>query len=46
MMTRDEAQPADGQPRPTPLRAIHERLKRAFDPKGILNPGKILESAA
>jgi aminomethyltransferase len=26
MMTRDEAQPADGQPRPTPLRAVHERL--------------------
>ncbi|MGN6175623.1 MAG: glycine cleavage system aminomethyltransferase GcvT [Streptosporangiaceae bacterium] len=25
-MTRDEAQPADGQPRPTPLRAIHESL--------------------
>jgi aminomethyltransferase len=26
MMTRDEAQPAGGQPRPTPLRAIHESL--------------------
>jgi aminomethyltransferase len=26
MMTRDEAQPADGRPRPTPLRAIHEGL--------------------
>jgi aminomethyltransferase len=26
MMTRDEAQPAGGQPRPTPLRAVHERL--------------------
>jgi aminomethyltransferase len=26
MMTRDEAQPADGRPRPTPLRAMHERL--------------------
>ena len=25
MMTPDEAQPA-GQPRPTPLRAVHERL--------------------
>jgi glycolate oxidase FAD binding subunit len=24
-----------------PLRAIHERLKRAFDPKGILNPGRL-----
>jgi aminomethyltransferase len=26
MMTRDEAQPAEGQPRPTPLREVHERL--------------------
>ena len=26
MMTRDEAQPAGDQPRPTPLRAVHERL--------------------
>jgi len=24
-----------------PLRAIHERLKRAFDPKGVLNPGRL-----
>jgi len=24
-----------------PLMAIHERLKRAFDPKGILNPGRL-----
>jgi FAD/FMN-containing dehydrogenase len=23
------------------LRAIHERLKRAFDPKGVLNPGRL-----
>ena len=23
------------------LRAIHERLKRSFDPKGILNPGRL-----
>ena len=26
MTTPDEAQPADGRPRPTPLRAVHERL--------------------
>jgi glycolate oxidase FAD binding subunit len=24
-----------------PLRAIHERLKHSFDPKGILNPGRL-----
>ncbi|MDQ6638404.1 MAG: glycolate oxidase subunit GlcE [Pseudomonadota bacterium] len=24
-----------------PLRAIHERLKNSFDPKGILNPGRL-----
>ena len=24
-----------------PLRAIHQRLKRSFDPKGILNPGRL-----
>jgi glycolate oxidase FAD binding subunit len=24
-----------------PLRAIHERLKRSFDPRGILNPGRL-----
>jgi glycolate oxidase FAD binding subunit len=28
-------------PLPPPLRAIHERLKRSFDPKGILNPGRL-----
>ena len=24
-----------------PLAQIHERLKRSFDPKGILNPGRL-----
>src|SRR5437762_9045220 len=39
MMTRDEAQPADGQPRPTPLRAIHESLGAAMtDFAGWLMP--------
>jgi glycolate oxidase FAD binding subunit len=28
-------------PLPPPLRAIHERLKRSFDPKGILNRGRL-----
>ena len=28
-------------PLAAPLRAIHEQLKRAFDPKGILNPGRL-----
>ena len=32
MMTRDEAQPAGGQPRPTPLRAVHERLGASMTP--------------
>jgi len=29
------------QPLPEPLRAIHARLKVAFDPQGILNPGRM-----
>ena len=28
-------------PLSAPLRAIHERLTRSFDPKGILNPGRL-----
>jgi aminomethyltransferase len=32
MMTRDEAQPAGGQPRSTPLRAVHERLGASMTP--------------
>jgi glycolate oxidase FAD binding subunit len=28
-------------PLSAPLRAIHERLKRAFDPNAILNPGRL-----
>ena len=28
-------------PLSTPIAQIHERLKRSFDPKGILNPGRL-----
>ncbi|MEO7056672.1 MAG: glycolate oxidase subunit GlcE [Caldimonas sp.] len=28
-------------PLTAPLRAIHERMKQAFDPKGIFNPGRL-----
>ncbi len=38
--------PRDGQvfhPLPTPLMAIHRRLKHAFDPAGIFNPGRLYE---
>ena len=31
------------QPLPPALRALHLRLKRAFDPKGVLNPGRLFE---
>jgi len=39
---RARAKPAGAfAPLAPPLAAIHERLKRAFDPKGILNPGRL-----
>jgi glycolate oxidase FAD binding subunit len=31
------------QPLPPALLAIHRRLKHAFDPKGIFNPGRMYE---
>lgn len=32
------------QPLPAELAAVHYRLKQAFDPKGILNPGRLYEA--
>jgi glycolate oxidase FAD binding subunit len=29
------------QPQPGPMIAIHQRLKRAFDPQGLFNPGRL-----
>jgi glycolate oxidase FAD binding subunit len=29
------------QPLPAPLLAIHRRLKQAFDPQGLFNPGRL-----
>jgi glycolate oxidase FAD binding subunit len=29
------------EPQPAPLRALTERVKRSFDPKGVLNPGRM-----
>ncbi len=29
------------QPQPAPLRALTERVKRSFDPRGVLNPGRM-----
>jgi glycolate oxidase FAD binding subunit len=29
------------EPQPPPLRALTERVKRSFDPKGIINPGRM-----
>ncbi len=31
------------QPLPEPLKALHIRLKHAFDPKGIFNPGRLYQ---
>jgi glycolate oxidase FAD binding subunit len=36
---RTEALPFE--PQPAPLQALSERVKRSFDPKGILNPGRM-----
>jgi glycolate oxidase FAD binding subunit len=36
---RREIEPFE--PQPAPLRALTERVKRSFDPKGILNPGRM-----
>lgn len=36
---RREVEPFE--PQPPPLRALTERIKRSFDPKGILNPGRM-----
>jgi len=32
------------QPLPAPLLALHRRLKAAFDPAGVLNPGRMYEA--
>ena len=32
------------QPLPGPLLALHRRLKAAFDPAGVLNPGRMYEA--
>jgi glycolate oxidase FAD binding subunit len=32
------------EPQPAPLRALSERVKRSFDPHGILNPGRMYPS--
>jgi glycolate oxidase FAD binding subunit len=31
------------EPQPPPLRALTTRIKRSFDPKGVLNPGRMYE---
>lgn len=40
---RCNGQPQVFQPLPSPLMALHQRLKRSFDPAGILNPGVLYE---
>jgi glycolate oxidase FAD binding subunit len=30
------------QPQPAPLAALTKRVKQAFDPKGALNPGRMI----
>ena len=41
----DETRNADAvfSPQPAPLAALTERVKRAFDPKGLFNPGRMVK---
>ena len=38
---RREVEPFE--PQPAALRGLTERVKRSFDPKGVLNPGRMYE---